>query len=50
MMSLCPEGVDMEKFDPANWYSRTAKDSTKKYGDTATEKILHHLRSILKTG
>ena len=49
MMSLCPEGVDMEKFDPANWYSRSAKDSTKKYGDTATKGILEHLRRILKT-
>ena len=49
MMSLCPEGVDMGKYDPANWYSRSAKDSTKKYGDTATKGILEHLLRILKT-
>lgn len=48
MMSLCPEGVDMKKFDEEKWYVRTAKDSSKEYGDTAKGKILDHLRSILK--
>ncbi len=48
MMSLCPEGVDMSKFTEEKWYSRTAKDSTIQYGDTAKEKILEHLRKILK--
>jgi creatinine amidohydrolase len=48
MMSLCPEGVDMKKFDEEKWYSRTAKDSSKEYGDTAKVRILDHLRSILK--
>jgi creatinine amidohydrolase len=48
MMSLCPEGVDMARFDDRNWFSRTAVDASKEYGDTATEKILRHLRTILK--
>lgn len=48
MMSMCPEGVDMSKFTEEKWYSRTAKDSTKEYGDTAKERILEHLRKILK--
>ena len=48
MMSLCSEGVDMSKFTEEKWYSRTAKDSTIQYGDTAKEKILEHLRKILK--
>ena len=47
MLSLCPEGVDMSKFDDTNWYSRTAINSSKEYGDTATERILTHLRTIL---
>ncbi len=48
MMSLCPEGVDMEKYDPTAWYSRTAINATKEYGDTAKDRILEHLRRILK--
>lgn len=48
MMSLCPEGVDMEKFNDDKWYYASAKDSTKEYGDTAKERILEHLRKILK--
>lgn len=48
MMSLCPEGVNMEKFDDSKWYSKSAINSTKEYGDTATKKILVNLRKILK--
>jgi creatinine amidohydrolase/Fe(II)-dependent formamide hydrolase-like protein len=48
MMSLCPEGVDMEKFNDKNWYSKSAINSSKEYGDTATEKILENMRKILK--
>lgn len=48
MMSLCPEGVAMEKFTEENWFSRSAIKSTKEYGDTATKKILENLKNILK--
>ena len=48
MMSLCPEGVDMEKFSEDKWYARTARDASKEYGDTAKESILKHLRLVLK--
>jgi creatinine amidohydrolase len=48
MMSLCPEGVDMDRYTDKPWYSRNAIDATKEYGDTATERILNHLRTILK--
>jgi creatinine amidohydrolase/Fe(II)-dependent formamide hydrolase-like protein len=48
MLSLCPEGVDMEKFTEDKWYARSAKDATKEYGDTAKVRILEHLRKILK--
>lgn len=47
MMSLCPDGVSMEKFDDGPWYSRNAIKSTKEYGDSATERILNNLRSLL---
>jgi len=48
MMSLCPEGVDMTRFDDSPWYCRSARDSTKAYGDTATNGIMEHLRTILR--
>ena len=32
MMSLCPEGVDMEQFDEEKWFSRSAKEASKEYG------------------
>ncbi len=48
MMSLCPEGVDMSQLAKDKWYTRTAEEATAKYGDTAKERILEHLRIILK--
>lgn len=48
MMSLCPEGVDMKQFSDKKWYSRTARDATKEFGDTAKDRILNHLRAIFK--
>ena len=48
MLSLCPEGVDMGKFNEDKWYARTAKDASREYGDTAKVRILEHLRNILK--
>ena len=48
MMSLCPEGVDMSRLKTDKWYLKTAKDATKEYGDTATKRILSHLREILR--
>ena len=33
MMSLCPEGVDMKHFSDQKWYSQTARDATKEFGD-----------------
>ena len=48
MMSLCPEGVDMNRLIEDKWYTRTAKDATSEYGDTAKNRILAHMRSKLK--
>jgi creatinine amidohydrolase/Fe(II)-dependent formamide hydrolase-like protein len=47
MMSFCPEGVDMSKMTDKHWYSKTAKDATKEYGDCIKEDILNGLRKIL---
>lgn len=48
MMSLCPDGVDMNQFSEEKWYVRTAKDATVEYGNTAKERILEHLRKVLE--
>ncbi len=48
MMALCPEGVDMTKFDPKPWYSRTATRATREYGEKAVALILERLKRILK--
>lgn len=48
MQSVCPEGVDMTRFTETNWYAKSAKNSSKSYGDTAKERILTYLRSALK--
>ena len=47
MMALCPEGVDMSKFDDSKWFSASAKDATKKYGEKAVAMILKRLKRIL---
>ena len=47
MMSLCPEGVDMDKHSDEKWYARAAKKATSEYGDTARDMILEHLKSVL---
>jgi len=48
MMSLCPEGVNMEQFDSEKWYASTAKQASVEYGDTAKQRILEHLTRVLK--
>jgi len=48
MMSLCPDGVDMNRLAKDKWYTSTAKDATSEYGDTAKQRILKHLRNVLK--
>jgi len=48
MMSLCPDAVDMKHFNAEKWYYASAEKSSKEYGDTAKERILEHLRKILK--
>ena len=47
MISFCPEGVDMSKVAGKHWYSQTAKEATKEYGDSIKEDILDGLRKVL---
>ncbi len=48
MMSLCPEGVDMDRFTTDNWYAQTAKDASASFGEEIKAKILDYLRLLLK--
>jgi len=47
MMSLCPEGVDMEQFNGEKWYARSAERASEQYGDTGKQLILECLRRAL---
>ena len=47
MMALCPEGVDMERFNPDKWYTQTAVEATLDYGEEVKEAILADLRNLL---
>ena len=48
MMALCPEGVDMARFDATPWYSRSAAQATQAYGDQAVTMILERLRRMFQ--
>lgn len=47
MQSLCPEGVDMKRFKKGTWYTESATQATKEYGDIVKELVLDNLRNIL---
>ncbi len=47
MMSFCPEGVDMKRFIDKNWFSRSAKDASKDYGDRAMSVILRDMKKAM---
>jgi creatinine amidohydrolase/Fe(II)-dependent formamide hydrolase-like protein len=48
MMSLCPEAVDMQKFDDnKGWYTASAKDAAAELGNRGRDMILARLRELL---
>lgn len=48
MMSLCPEGVNMDLFSNEQWYTQTAVLADKDYGDLVRNKVLDYLKDVLK--
>ncbi|HOV22456.1 MAG TPA: creatininase family protein [bacterium] len=48
MLTFCPDGVDMKKFDESKWYSKTAKEASLEYIKEAREEILSDIKKILK--
>jgi len=49
MMALCPEGVDMERFSEAKWYTRSARDASPELGSRGRDLILEHMRQVLRS-
>ena len=47
MMALCPEAVDMARFSSKKWYSRSARQASRKLGEKGAAMILDHLRQAL---
>jgi len=46
-MALAPEGVDMERFSSAEWYSASAADASPELGAKGREMILEQMRRAL---
>jgi creatinine amidohydrolase len=47
MMALCPEGVDMQRLSPKEWYSRSAEHASPQLGVKGRELVLTHMRQAL---
>lgn len=47
MMALCPEAVDMERFDKEKWYCQSAESASLEYGNRAKSIILKDLKEKL---
>ena len=47
MLALCPEAVDMNRHDAAEWYARDAVDASAQLGQRGVDLILAHLRQAL---
>jgi len=47
MMTFCPEGVDMKRFNDTKWYSKSAIKASLDYGNRAKDIILRDLKKIL---
>lgn len=49
MMALCPDTVDMDRFDDAKWYVRSAAEASEELGNKGVDMILDHMRRVLAT-
>lgn len=48
MMSICPEGVEMDKLSTEKWYLESAKEASKELGDKGAQLVLERMRDLLK--
>ncbi len=48
LMALCPDAVDMGRFDDVGWYSRGAKEASTALGNRGRDLVLEHMRRILR--
>ncbi len=47
MMAFCPEGVDMGRYVSGRWYTETAREAGREYGEAAKALIMKGLRATL---
>ncbi len=50
LMALCPEGVDMGRFEAGPWYTESAADASLELGEKGRDLILGHMRQVLGAG
>lgn len=48
LMALCPDGVDMGRHSPDQWYTASATQASCDLGKRGCDLILDHMRSVLK--
>ena len=48
MLALCPEAVNMERFDSGRWYTESAKEASTELGAKGRDLILTHLLDVLR--
>ncbi|MBL8995085.1 MAG: creatininase family protein, partial [Spirochaetia bacterium] len=47
MLALCPEGVDRRKLSTEKWYTRSAVEASREYGEEARSLILQKMETLL---
>lgn len=50
MMAVCPDAVDMDKFDGERWYVRSAAKASAETGRRGRDLIIAHMRRMLGLG
>ncbi len=47
LMALCPEAVDMKRLSAKKWYTKSARQASRRLGERGRDLILDHLRRVL---
>lgn len=48
LMALCPDAVEMENLSPDHWYTASAAEATREFGEKGRDLILEHMRQVLR--
>ena len=49
MMSVCPEGVEMDKLSTEKWYLESAKEASRELGDKGAKLVLERMHKLLSS-